>query len=147
MYSSDWRRRVVCLRVGIVYPFPVHWAWGYNGWLLRGVTSPNGVSQYQQISVVDVSGAGVVHITGGVAALVGALVFWRRRGRVDRVTGRVLGYKQHSSVLLFTGAALVQLGMLALAALGQWSIRGDANLPFVQKVQYSTPMAYPIPTL
>ena len=120
-----------------MYPFPVHWAWGYNGWLLRGLTSANGNSVYQQISVVDVSGAGIVHITGGAAALVGALIFWRRAGRVDRVTGRVLGYKQHSSVLLFTGAAMVQLGMIALAALGQWSIRGDPSLPFVMKVSYT----------
>lgn len=130
------------MRAGIVYPFPVHWAWGYNGWLLRGITSPNTVSAYQQISVVDVSGAGIVHITGGAAALAGAIIFWRRPGRVDKISGRVLGYKQHSSVLLFTGASIVQLGMIALAALGQWSIRGDSNLPFVQKVQ---PLAHPTP--
>ena len=46
---------------GFVYPVVSHWAWDSDGWLNeRGYT--------------DFAGSGVVHLTGGTCALVGAFL-------------------------------------------------------------------------
>jgi len=52
-----------------VYPVVVHWQWG------GGFTSQEGA--------VDYAGSGVVHMTGGLAAIVGATIIGPRRGRFE----------------------------------------------------------------
>ena len=42
----------------LTYCFPAHWVWSKHGWL-------------KKIGVVDVGGASPVHLTGGIAGLVG----------------------------------------------------------------------------
>ena len=45
----------------VVYPIGAHWGWGYGGWLkLRGFS--------------DFAGSGVVHVVGGVHALIGNIL-------------------------------------------------------------------------
>ena len=58
----------------LIYPVVVHWTWG-GGWL-----SEEGYS--------DFAGSGVVHMTGGIAALVGAIVLGPRIGRFDPELGK-----------------------------------------------------------
>lgn len=58
----------------IIYPVVVHWTWG-GGWL-----SEEGYS--------DFAGSGVVHMTGGLSALVAAIVLGPRIGRFDQELGR-----------------------------------------------------------
>lgn len=53
---------------GFVYPVVSHWAWSPEGWL-------------QTVGYVDFAGSGVVHLLGGVCALVGAAVLGPRQGR------------------------------------------------------------------
>ena len=48
----------------------MHWIWG-GGFLQEG-------------GVVDIAGSGVVHLKGGVSALVAAIILGPRRGRYDR---------------------------------------------------------------
>jgi ammonium transporter, Amt family len=50
----------------LIYAFPAHWIWG-GGWLAK-------------LGVVDFAGSIVVHITAGVASIVGALMLGRRIG-------------------------------------------------------------------
>ena len=45
---------------GITYPIPAHWCWGPGGWL-------------GDLGFRDFAGSGVVHLSGGVVALVGKL--------------------------------------------------------------------------
>eukprot|EP00947_MAST-08B_sp_MAST-8B-sp1_P003732 g3732.t1 len=52
-----------------IYPVVVHWQWG------GGLTSHWGA--------VDYAGSGVVHMTGGLAAIVGAAIIGPRRGRFE----------------------------------------------------------------
>lgn len=55
----------------LVYPIVVSWVWG-GGWLSKMDTP-----------FIDLAGGGVVHITGGAAALVGAWILGPRIGRFD----------------------------------------------------------------
>jgi len=52
-----------------VYPVVVHWQWG------GGFTA--------QENVVDYAGSGVVHMTGGLAGIIGATIIGPRRGRFE----------------------------------------------------------------
>jgi len=54
---------------GFVYPVVVHWQWG-GGWS-------------SQDGAVDYAGSGVVHMTGGLAAIIGAMIIGPRRGRFE----------------------------------------------------------------
>lgn len=58
----------------IVYCLPAHWVWANNGFL-------------RSMGAVDIAGSGVVHLMGGVSALVGSLILKPRIGRFDRGTG------------------------------------------------------------
>ena len=50
---------IFCVLVtGVTYPIAAHWCWGPSGWL-------------SDLGFVDFAGSGVVHLSGGVCALVG----------------------------------------------------------------------------
>lgn len=53
-----------------IYPTVVYWTWSGSGWLTNGGYS-------------DFAGSGIVHLTGGIAALVGATIVGPRTGRWD----------------------------------------------------------------
>lgn len=53
-------------------PTVVHWAWHEQGWLVEE-------------SFIDFAGAGVVHLVGGTAALVTAIMIGPRTGRFASV--------------------------------------------------------------
>ena len=61
---------------GFVYPVVTHWAWSEHGWLTNAL-SDDGI-KYQ-----DFAGSGVVHMVGGLLALVGAAIVGPRLGRFD----------------------------------------------------------------
>merc|ERR1711998_122735 len=77
-----------------VYPIVVHWAWTFPEVQADGtVTGPGGVGKPgwatqieadgNTVSVIDFAGSGVVHMTGGKDALVGASLLGPRRGRFE----------------------------------------------------------------
>lgn len=55
------------LMTGFIYPVIVAWTWG-GGWLL-------------EFGYIDFAGSGIVHMTGGIAGLVGAIVVGARYGK------------------------------------------------------------------
>ncbi|CAJ1348866.1 unnamed protein product [Effrenium voratum] len=60
------------LMTAFVYPVIVAWTWGY-GWL----------ASINSAGFMDFAGSGVVHMTGGVGALVGAVIAGPRTGRFE----------------------------------------------------------------
>lgn len=64
---------------GFTYPVLTHWVWAENGWL-KNFGGKN--AGYQ-----DFAGSGVVHLHGGVASFVGALLLGPRLGRFHSKNG------------------------------------------------------------
>ncbi|XP_069136680.1 putative ammonium transporter 3 [Argopecten irradians] len=58
-----------------VYCMPAHWEWSTNGFL-------------RTLGCVDIAGSGAVHLTGGISALVAAMILGPRMGRYDNGTGQ-----------------------------------------------------------
>ena len=62
---------------GFIYPVVVHWVWDADGWLSAG-NDTFGDGHY---GMIDFAGSGVVHMVGGVAGLMGAILVGPRIGR------------------------------------------------------------------
>jgi Amt family ammonium transporter len=81
----------------IVYPIVVHWVWG-GGWLANLDTPYH-----------DFAGSGVVHMTGGVAALVGAAILGPRIGKYG-ADGKPRAIPGHSIPFAIIGCFILLIG-------------------------------------
>ncbi|CAM9900198.1 unnamed protein product [Ascophyllum nodosum] len=86
-----------------IYPVVVHWAWNGEGW----ASAFREEDLLFNCGVIDFAGSGVVHMTGGIAALCAAIVIGPRIGRFDD-RGNVL--HQQSAVLQSLGTLILWLG-------------------------------------
>jgi Amt family ammonium transporter len=80
-----------------IYPVVVHWLWG-GGWLAQLDTPP-----------IDFAGSTIVHATGGVAALMGALVLGPRIGKY-RADGHARVIQGHSIPYAVLGTFILLVG-------------------------------------
>ncbi|GMH39248.1 hypothetical protein BSKO_07146 [Bryopsis sp. KO-2023] len=71
------------IMTAFVYPVVVHWVWSKEGWLSAFRENSNGVIDpiIGKMGLIDFAGSGVVHVTGGGAALMGAWILGPREGR------------------------------------------------------------------
>ena len=65
------------LMSSVVYPIIAYWVWSERGWLSPFNADPETRLAY---GVIDFAGCGVVHMTGGCAALIGAYFVGPRKG-------------------------------------------------------------------
>mmetsp|Transcript_622 Transcript_622/g.1156 ORF Transcript_622/g.1156 Transcript_622/m.1156 type:complete len:460 (-) Transcript_622:160-1539(-) len=65
---------------GFVYPIVSHWIWSSNGWISGFKYADKFLDA---CGMIDFAGSGVVHMTGGMSALVFAKVLGPRIGRFD----------------------------------------------------------------
>ncbi len=91
-----------------VYVPVTHWVWG-GGWL-------------QQMGLLDFAGGTVVHITAGVAALVGALVVGKRKGFPQTMM------PPHNLTMTVTGAGMLWVGWFGFNAGSALAANGDAGM-------------------
>jgi Amt family ammonium transporter len=103
--SDRWRLGAVCaasvVTAAVVYPLFSHGVWG-GGWLARVV------------GFVDVGGAGVVQVVGGLAALSVAWVLGPRKGKyADGIASAIPG---HNIVQVLFGCLLALMGWIGLEA-------------------------------
>jgi Amt family ammonium transporter len=87
-----------------IYPVVVCSTWGY-GWLetIKKDSKGNPVGGY-----IDFAGSGVVHLCGGIAALVGAKVIGIRTGRFD--PEKADEFTPHSAPLIVLGTFILWFG-------------------------------------
>lgn len=98
---------------GLVYPIVVHWVWSGEGWL-SAFRDMDQDGEYdilfdQTLGLVDFAGSGVVHMTGGGAALMGALVLGPRYGRFG-ADGTVMDLPGSSVALSTLGVLILWFG-------------------------------------
>ncbi|EFJ41931.1 hypothetical protein VOLCADRAFT_67734 [Volvox carteri f. nagariensis] len=89
---------------GFVYPVVVHWVWCRTGWLGYGTDAP-----LLGAGMIDFAGSGVVHMTGGLAGLIGATMVGPRMGRFDS-NGQPVHMPGHSAILVVLGTVLLWFG-------------------------------------
>ncbi|XP_031573365.1 putative ammonium transporter 1 [Actinia tenebrosa] len=115
---------------GFIYPVVAHWAWDPKGWLYVGTHfySIDGSTKYE-VSYMDFAGSAVVHVVGGVCALVGAILVGPRIGRFDE-WGRPMVIQGHTVPMAALGGFILFFGFLAFngGSQGQISHEKDADI-------------------
>ena len=86
---------------GFIYPVVVHWSWGY-GWTYCWAAKTNS-------AFIDFAGSGIVHMTGGVAALTGAAIVGPRKGRFDEAK-KPITIAAHNSTFQVLGTFILWVG-------------------------------------
>ena len=81
---------------GFIYPIVEHWVWG-GGWL-------------GSLGFIDYAGSTVVHLTGGMLALMGAIVIGPRIGKFVGKNNMARSFFGHSIPLSVIGAWLLVFG-------------------------------------
>jgi ammonia channel protein AmtB len=83
-------------------------------WSTRGFLSNTAANKLWNSGAVDLAGSGPVHMTGGVAALVGGIIVGPRIGRFHDKDGNLLAepasIKPHSVPLMFLGTFALWFG-------------------------------------
>jgi Amt family ammonium transporter len=97
----------------LVYPIIVHWTWG-GGWLAQ-LDTP----------YIDFAGSGIVHMTGGVAALVGCLFLGPRLGKYGP-DGKPRAIPGHSIPFAIIGVFILLIGWFGFNP-GSW-LAADATV-------------------
>jgi len=107
----------------ILYPVYGNWVWG-GGWLAElGVNAGLGHGH------VDFAGSSVVHMTGGITALVGALVLGPRSGKFRR-DGTIAVMPGHNLPMTVVGTFILAFGWFGFNA-GSTLAATDARIALV----------------
>ncbi len=93
----------------LIYPIYANWVWG-GGWLATLGTNLGLGHGY-----VDFAGSGVVHLTGGVMALMGVLVLGPRIGKYGR-DGTIRSFTAHNLPLGILGTFILAFGWFGFNA-------------------------------
>ncbi|KXZ51498.1 hypothetical protein GPECTOR_12g461 [Gonium pectorale] len=123
-----------------VYPVLVHWVWDPSGWLSAFNTSRDGYAMILRTGAVDFAGSGVVHMTGGLAALMGAWIIGPRVGRFDEA-GNVQEIKGHSATLVVMGTFLLWFGWFGFNPGSNLTIASQAAATVVSRIAVCTALA------
>ena len=93
----------------VIYPIYANWVWG-GGWLAK-----LGVNYHLGHGHVDFAGSSVVHLTGGVASLVGAKLLGARIGKFDRF-GKAQPIPGHNIPMALLGTFILAFGWFGFNA-------------------------------
>ena len=114
------------LLTAVIYPIQASWTWG-GGFLAA------------DLGFRDMAGSTVVHVTGGVAALTGALFVGARRGRF--VDGKKVPLGNYSLPLATIGTLILWMGWYGFNAGSYLSFSTDADAANVARIFMNTNLA------
>ena len=86
----------------LIYPVVVHWTWG-GGFIAQDISFGDA------LSYSDFAGSGIVHMTGGIAALMGALFLGPRIGKYD-ADGKPRAIPGHNIPFAVVGVFILWVG-------------------------------------
>jgi len=112
----------------LIYPISGHWAWG-GGWLSQMATPFH-----------DFAGSSVVHMVGGMAALVGASVLGPRIGKYDK-NGKARAIPGHSITLATLGVFVLWIGWFGFNPGSQLAATGIVNANAISLIFVTTNIA------
>jgi Amt family ammonium transporter len=110
----------------VIYPIQASWTWG-GGFLAS------------DLGFRDMAGSSVVHVTGGVAALTGALFLGARNGRF--VDGKKVSLGNYSLPLATIGTLILWMGWYGFNAGSYLSFSTDADAANVARIFLNTNLA------
>lgn len=107
-----------------VYPVVAHAIWNGDGFLSTGNEDP-----FRGVGMIDFAGSGVVHMTGGMCALIGAVILGPRIGRFHDNQGNLLDepatFQPHSVALQCLGTFILWFGWYGFNAGSTLGISGN----------------------
>jgi len=95
-----------CFITGFIYPVVVHWVWDGHGFLSAFNSDKD---DRWMCGMIDFAGSGVVHMTGGWAALAAAKIIGPRMGRFDP-EAPPRSFNGHSYALTVLGTFILWIG-------------------------------------
>jgi Amt family ammonium transporter len=112
----------------VIYPVSGHWAWG-GGWLSQ-----------MAVPFHDFAGSSVVHMVGGMAAFMGALVLGPRIGKYDK-NGKAKAIPGHSITLATLGVFVLWIGWFGFNPGSQLAASGKVNATAISLIFVTTNIA------
>jgi Amt family ammonium transporter len=112
----------------VIYPISGHWAWG-GGWLSQLATPFH-----------DFAGSSVVHMVGGMVALVGAAVLGPRIGKYDK-NKKAKAIPGHSITLATLGVFVLWIGWFGFNPGSQLAASGGVNTKAISLIFVTTNIA------
>jgi len=115
----------------IIYPVCVHWVWSTDGLMCNW--SPDAPLIANSVNLIDFAGSGVVHLTGGICALVGAIFTGPRIGRFpdNKCCGcytpaskKAMKHEPHNRVYVTLGVLILWFGWYGFNAGSTLDIQG-----------------------
>lgn len=105
-----------------VYPVVVHWGWSSTGW----ASAFKGEDLLFDLGAIDFAGSGVVHMTGGLAALIGCFLLGPRTGRFDG-NGTPIAMPQQSVPMQTLGTMILWFGWYGFNCGSTLTLAGNAS--------------------
>lgn len=107
-----------------IYPVVVAWTWG-GGWL----------SEFLKVGFTDLAGSGVVHLTGGISGLVGAIIV---RPRAGRFQGNAVSFEAHNLPLAVLGTLFLWVGWFGFNAGSVGAMRNGLEASLAAHIAMNT---------
>eukprot|EP01082_Thalassiosira_pseudonana_P013924 g11606.t1 g11606 contig6:199603-201681(-) len=126
---------------GFVYPVVVHSIWSPSGFL----SATRETDLFLDVGMIDFAGSTVVHLTGGMTALIATIVLGPRTGRFYDLRGNPLKvpkeFPGHSLALQMLGVFILWFGWYGFNAGSILNITNDLNHTIVSHTAINTTLA------